>query len=694
MPDLIQRSFTSGEIAPALRSRADLIKYTTGLGLCENFFVRPQGGVYSRPGFRFIGEVGNHGGRARLLPFSFNTEQTYVLVFQNLTMRVIRDGVVVESSPGVPFQLATPYTEAQLSQLKFVQSADVMTITHRSHAPMNLSRTAHNVWALAAINYASTVTPPVPVTPVPEGDVAGGGDHDKTYRYVVTTVNADGVESLASTEVSLTTNSLSVTYGLKLDWPDVPGADYYRVYKDPSDNSQVYGWIGNAENSEFVDFNIAPIVSDSPPQDRQPFAGVGNNPGTVGYYQQRQIFANTDTEPQTVYTTQTGNFSSLRTSNPTRADDAVTFTIAAQRVNEIRHIVSLDNLILLTSGGEWRVTEGQDQVLTPATVGVRIQSYNGASDVPPAVINNTVVYVQEKGSRLRDLNYEFTNDGYVGNDLSVMSEHLFENRTVTEMAYADEPYGILWCVRDDGRLLGLTYLREHQVWGWHQHVTDGNVESVTSISEDGRDAVYIVVNRTIGGQTRRYVERIEKRLAVDPADSFCVDSGLSYTGAPITAVTGLSHLEGESVVALADGNVVRDLTVESGGITLPRAASKIHVGLPYLCTIETLDLDQGQPVNTIKNRQVSVSRVDIAVEASRGGWVGPTFNNQGQTISNELEIKPRFDSDGYGAIALKTFTMDLSIEPQWGKSGSIRVQQRDPLPLAILAVIPDVSIGD
>jgi len=117
--------------------------------------------------------------------------------------------------------------------------------------------------------------------------------------------------------------------------------------------------------------------------------------------------------------------------------------------------------------------------MTPATIGVRTQSYNGASLVPPVVINSTALYVQDKGTRIRDLGYEFANDKYTGQDLSLMSEHLFDGFEIVEMAYADEPYGILWCVRDDGVMLGLTYQREHQVWGWHQHNTDGNFESVT-----------------------------------------------------------------------------------------------------------------------------------------------------------------------------------------------------------------------
>ncbi|WP_461521169.1 phage tail protein [Porticoccus sp.] len=849
MAQIIQRSFTAGELAPSLRSRADLAKYYSGLSLCENFIVRPQGGVYSRPGTRYVADAADHARKNRLVPFSFNTEQTYMLVFGHNTMQVIKGGslvldsasptitairaenptrcestshgltagarvfifgisgnpsmeilnnrwftisvpdannftldgidqtgatdLVTSSTAGVPFELATPYGEDDLGDVAFAQSADVMTLVHRDYEPRNLSRLADDNWSLAVIDYAPTVTTPTlqpagiaksvsnitnanpavvtltttntfangstiqiqncPSMPginnrfftvangagttfellstdttgepvfadsgvaivtqqgalVPVG--AGAGSFDKSYRYVVTAVDEDGVESLPSAEALATVRSLSQTYGLRVTWQLVPEAEYYRVYKDPSDDSGVYGFIGESTTLSFVDFNIAPITSDAPPGDRQPFDGPGNYPGAVTYYQQRQVFANTDNEPQTVYTTQVANFKSFRVSRPTRDDDAVTFTIAARQVNEIRHLLSLDSLLLLTSGAEWKTTEGQDQVFTPATVGVRTQSFNGSSKVPPVVINNTALYVQEKGSRIRDLGYEFQADSYTGSDLSLLSEHLFEGRTIKEMAYAEEPYGILWCATDDGKLLGLTYQREQQVVGWHQHTTDGFVESVATVSEEGRDALYCVVRRTVGGGEKRFVERMEVRYTDSPENAFCVDSGLSYSGAPAAIIRGLEHLEGRDVTVLADGNEVKGLTVSAGAITLPRAASTVHAGLRYTPAIETLDIDSGGNDGSLKGGKVSVSEVIIEVEKSRGGWVGPKASDG--YAGDLIEIKPRFDSDGYDPIALKTFKSRVTIQPHWSRGGGLRVEQRAPLPLAILAIIPDVSTG-
>lgn len=686
MPEIIQRSFTSGEIAPALRSRADMVKYATGLALCKNFFIRAQGGAYSRPGFRFIAEQDDHTKKGRLIPFSFNTEQTYILVFEHLKMRVIKNGGVVLAGGGpTEFELVTPYTEAQLYRLGYTQNADVMTIVHPDHDPANLNRLADDNWTLTAVVYTSTITPPV----ISLDDIgSGGGDFTKFYEYVVTAV-VNGVESLPSTSELLETDSLSTTYGIQISWPSVADAEYYRIYKAVSVGSGNYGWIGESKGNSFDDFNLAPITSDAPPSDRDPFSGSGNKPSTVTYFQQRQVFANTINEPQSVFTTQTNVFNSLRTSNPARADDAITFTVAADQVNEIRHLISLDALLLLTSGSEFKVTEGQDQVLTPDTVGTRRQSANGASWVKPAVVNSTAIYVQEKGAKLRDFGYDYSVDKYTGNDLSLMSEHFFDGYTITDMTYAAEPYSILWCVRNDGVLLGLTYQREHQVYGWHQHDTQGTFESVATISEDGRDAVYVIVRRNINGVNKRYIERMESRSIKNAADSFCVDSGLSYTGPyEVSEISGLDHLEGETVSIVADGYVVPDQVVTSGSISLPRPALNVHVGLSYLPVIELLDIDVPSATETLKSQMKSVSRVIIEVEGSRGGWVGPT------NIDDMKEIKPRFDSDNYGAITLKTYKQEIFIEPDWSRGGGVRIEQRSPLPMAILSVIPKFDVSD
>lgn len=756
MAELIQRSFSKGELSPSLHARTDLRMYALGLASCRNFFVHPEGGISTRAGFKWVGEVKDNNSTVRLIPFQFNTDQTYVLEFTDQAMRVIKDGgyvtetaqnitAITQANPaqvtiaghgysngdqvyiadaggmdelnngwftvtvvdvdnftiGVDstgytaystggtaaklYTITTPYRYWDLDKLKYTQSADVMTIVNNQYAQRELTRTGHAAWTLSTISFTSTVAAPTGLTAA--GGGTGGGTYNKTYEYVVTAVDADGKESLPSTAASATVTSLSETYYMALNWTAVTGAEYYNIYKAESEVSDVYGWIGKSVTTNHRDYNVKPDITDAPPSDRDPFAGgVGDWPRTVNYYQQRILYGSTGLNPQTIYGSQSGDYKSFRVSVPTKDDDAVTFTIASQKVNEIRHIVALDALILLTSGGEWKVTEGQDDVLTPSSVGVRPQSYYGASHVMPAVVGNTAIYIQERGSRVRDIKYTFESDTYTGSDLSILAQHLFEGYSISEMVYAQEPYSQLFLLRSDGVLLGCTYHQEHEIVAWYRFETTGTVKSITSISEDAVDALYLAVERSINGVTKRYVERMEPRSWLVAEDAFCVDCGSTYDSTATTTINGLRHLNGETVVALADGNVITGLTVTDGVVTLPYEASKVHIGLPYSCYIQTLPIDFNADGMTPRGKRKGVSSVVFTFLNSRGGWVG---TNSGNTY----EIKPRFDSDDYDAIALRSYDRELSMPNVWNDDGQVYYEQSDPLPTTILAIAPEVSFG-
>lgn len=585
------------------------------------------------------------------------------------------------------YTLATPWVEADLPYLKYTQSADVLTVTRHGYDPRNITRTAHDSWSIAAESFASTVTVPTGLGTAAVG--TGAGSYNKTYRYVVTAFDAEGIESLPSAETSITTPSLSTTAGVKITWTPVAGASKYYIYKDPSDNSGVYGFIGETVNAEFTDFNIGPDTSASPPEDNEPFLGANDKPGVAGYYQQRKLYGDTVNQPQTMFATQTGIFDSLRSSTPTKASDAIEFTINSRQVNRIQHFVPMNELIILTTGGEWKVSEGADYVMTPATVGARQQSTIGASDVTPIIIGGVAIFVQEEGSKIYNLHADSTisidgTQNLKEADLTILSDHLFRGYTITDISHAKEPDGIVWCVRSDGKLLGLTYQLEHQVQGWHVHETDGEFESVATISESGRSVTYFIVKRTINGQTRRYVEFLEAREEAVAEDCFYLDSGLSYSGPAVTSVSGLDHLEGETVVALIDAKVARGLVVTNGAVTLPYSGSKIHIGLPYVCDLETLDIDSAE--RTLQGRVKSVANVALKVFQSRGGFIGPDFDNL-------LEIPPRRDSDGYDPIPLRSFTQEINVQPTWSEGGRVAIRQDAPLPMAILTITPSLDVG-
>jgi len=681
-----QPSFTAGELSPALWARVDLAKYAVGLKKARNVFIHPHGGVSNRAGLQFINEVKTSASRVRLIPFQFNTEQSYVLEFGDLYMRVYRDGGLILSG-GLPYEIATPFTASEVEALVFAQEADVMYICHVNHAPRKLSRLADDNWSLTAPTFAPSNAAPGSVSAT-----ATVGSGSTTYRYKVSSVSsATGEESLPSSEAS-TTNDLTIAGNKNtVSWAAVSGAERYIVYKE--DNG-VFGYIGGTSGTSFVDENITADLADTPQTGYNPFLGAGNYPRCLTFMEQRLVFASTLNNPQACWFSQSANYENFGFSRPRKDSDGFEFRIRARQVNEIRGLMPASRgLMVLTSGGEWIVSGGEQGYLSPDQIVIKPQSYRGSSNVQPIVVGNTVLFAQERGGVVRDFSYEFAEDNFTGKDLTILARHLFETKAIKAWAYSQAPYSIIWCVLNDGTMVSLTYIKEHDVWGWTRHETDGAFEDVTVIGEGEEDVAYFVVNRTIGGATKRYIERMHTREFSDVRDAFFVDSGLTYSGSAATSISGLSHLEGETVVALADGNVVRNLTVTSGSITLPFAAAKVHVGLPYDAAITTLDLDLGmmRGLGTVQGRSKTISEVTFRVEKTRGIWLGTS--DETRESGKLIEWKQRANEAWSDPIDMYTGDFNMTPIADWTNGGNIVVKQFDPLPMTILAVMPDVTLG-
>ncbi len=864
----LQPSFAAGELSPFLYGRADMAKFHVGARTMQNFFVHPHGGASNRPGTQFVGEVDDSTKRHRLIPFQFRTlpaGQCYALLFGDKTMQVVmfNNGApgFVESSPGVLYTLAVPYAYTDLPLLKFVQSADTMTLTHPAYTPMKLTRTGHAAWTLTQITFAPTQQAPTGIA----SNAAG-----TTTIYAVTAVSdATGEESLQSADVGSSTQTSMLT------WKALPGCTNYFIYKKAATGS-IYGFIGQAVsptatgNVSFTDATIGPDVGNTPPQQRLPFGGgtvsgvtvtaggsgysapvasivdrgggsggtialtlsggvitaatptapgqnyssnahiaitdgggsgailtpnytydhtdpvtgvdyylltslsvsaggsgyhagaysvVTNNggvidgkftptvsggvitgvttttvptalfdlqvfiatptvydatgngavltlvltPGTItnpqctGYYAQRQGFAGTLGQPQTLWFSDVGAFNNMAVSSPTKDSDAITRTLVGQQVNEIRHMVPAGtNLMLMTSGAEWRCWPGPNaSALTPAACFTLPQTAHGSSHVPPIWTQNSLLFVKEKGSRVIELRYDAIQDLYQSFDMSVLAQHMLFDTTaqyqIQEWALAYEPYQIIWGVRSDGVLLGFTFMREHEVYAWHRHITAGTVESVCSITEpDGSggyfDAVYLIVARTIGGRTRRYVERMAPRTFATIADAWFLDCALQYSGSPVTTVSGLDHLEGQTVGILGDGSVVPSQVVTGGTVTLDAAYSTVLVGLPYTAQLETLNLELPAG-GTMQGQMKKIAQVTVRVKDARGVQVGL---NQGAL----QEVKQRSSETLGTAMAAYSGDWAVQVPSEWNRDGRLFVQQMYPLPCTILDLIPEVNPGD
>lgn len=532
----------------------------------------------------------------------------------------------------------------------------------------------------------NVVKPSSDITSDTEGAVLLNGvrQYNIDNYYKVTAVGTGGLdESTPSTAVHVV-NNLFVTGSYNtISWTAVSGATRYNVYKR---QYGIYGYIGQSETTSFVDDNISPDLGISPPIYDTVFGASGDYPSAVSYYEQRRCFAGTTNDPQKLWMTRSNTESDMSYTIPVKDTNRIAFRVAAREANTIRHIVPLSQLILLTSAAEWRVTSVNSDALTPSTISVRPQSYIGASNVQPQIINNSLVYCAARGGHVRELGYSWQSNGYITGDLSLRSAHLFDGYEVVDMAYAKSPDPLIWFVSTSGKLLGLTYVPDQQIGSWHQHDTDGVFESCAVVAEGATDVLYVVVRRDINGVSKRYVERLKPRVFEDRIDAFFVDSGKTYSGDPTKYISGLSHLEGKVVSVLADGAVHSQCIVMGGAITLERAASTVHVGLPYVCDLVTLPMAAQIDGAFGQGRFKNVNKAWLRVYRSSSILVGPE-------VDRLVEVKVR-TTEPYGSPPfLESDEFPVLLTPSWAESGKVVVRQQEPLPLTVVNLTLEVALG-
>lgn len=693
MAGLIQRSFSGGELAPSLHARTDASKYATGAKTLRNMMTMRHGGATNRPGGTFVAEVKDSSKSVRLIPFIFNTEQTYVLEFGDEYMRVHQNGelltlasqnvtAITKANPAVVtivghglttgdevkisgvagmtevngwnfvitvlgvdtfslsyksgvavnsssfgaytsggiiekvYALETQYIEDDLSSLQFVQSADVITIAHQNYPPHELTRAGHTSWTLEQIDFEPDALPPTDVTnsavsfakvaitnisaatPAVFTTAAHGlatGDHIQawgwtwgvpgysfynaptvklivtvltpttftakylasngdfvaylpyisggyiqtiytsasttnryTYEYGVTAIKEDNYEESVISNSTGTETAATVGAPITISWTAASNAIEYNIYKKLNGK---WGFLGKSGTTSFKDIGLDPDVTDGPPITRNPFDRTGKFPATVTYVQQRLAFGNTEDEPEKVWLSRSGRFHNYTVSSPIQDDDAVTFALAGRRVNAVKHLVDLNGLAVLTAGGEWTINGNDNGVITPIDISPKQVTYNGSSDLAPIIINGNCLYIQARGSIVRDLVFDYQTDGYRGNDITIFSAHLFEGHTIVDWAFQQTPHSIVWCVREDGVLLACTYVRDQEMLAWHHHDLQGGfVENVCVVPEGTNDYLYLTVRRTINGRTTRYIERMASRTIDDVKDMIFMDSALTFDG--------------------------------------------------------------------------------------------------------------------------------------------------------------------
>jgi hypothetical protein len=495
-----------------------------------------------------------------------------------------------------PLELPHQYKEHELRDIKYVQSADVMTLVHPSHPIRELRRYGPYDWSLLEPSFSAA--PPTPGT----GDwslVKDGDGNDRVYRYKIAYEYESGEEGPPSAEKQEEMDPIDQTHKITIlvDYPFPVGVVRANVYKY---KAGTFGFIGVVEDAAGLLENteLNPEADLTPIIPRNPFDDPGEYPAAVGYFEQRRFFGGSDEGPDTIEGSQVALYSNFSKSEPTKDSDAITATLNSTQVNRIRHLVGMQSLLIGTSGGWWKLARGE-QGLTPALEGgITEQTSIGCSNIAPLKVGSSLLWVARGDRSVRDLGYDFSNDAWGGSELSLLSAHLLESHRIVEWAWQQDPLSAVWMVRDDGVLLCMTFNKEQEVVGWSRHDTDGTFESIACVSEPEGDVVYVVVRRRVNNQWRRQIERFATRIVRDLRDSHFVDAGVVVDNPrPIIGLTTGGILD----VRAPDHGCVAGAIVEVAGVTGPtqvndrqyvvRSVSGSHLDLG--------DLETGESVSTV-----------------------------------------------------------------------------------------------
>lgn len=826
----LQSNFGGGEFSPLLHGRVDNERYGTGLEVCTNYVPTIQGGLMRRPGTYYVAEVKTSSAVTRLISFQFSVTQAYILEFGNTYIRFYKNNGQIESSPGTPYEISTPYLTADLFQLKFTQSADILYITHPSYAPRKLSRTSDTSWTLSTITFVNgpylpndsrgyTLTPSaatgtgVTVTtgatyavsnavnngsglirltiathPFATGDrvgVAGvGGTTEANGSWTVTVINNTTIDLQGSAFVNAYTAGGTVYPGVFYS------TDVGRLIRMQEGTVWGYATITAFTHAGSVTVTVGSTLTDTTSKSvwrLGVYSDTTSYPACVTFHEDRLFLGGASNVPQRLDGSRTGdyeNFSPSDADGTITASHAVSFTLNSNDVNVIRWFSPDEKgLVVGTVGGEWVVRAASlNEAISPTNVSAKKSTAYGSANIQPVQAGKATLHLQRSTKKLREFLYFYDVDGFRANDLTLLAEHI-TGLGLTELAYMKEPQSIVWGVREDGALIGMTYERDLDALraGWHKHFIGGygdaanntaEVESIAVIpSPDAtREELWMIVKRYINGSTKRYVEYMTKFFedTDDQQDAYFVDCGLTYdspktiTGitkanpAVVTAnshgfsngdkvkiinvegmtevngesylvanaaantfeltsvngganinstsfttyisggevrkfvstVSGLTHLEGQSVTVCADGAPQPNKTVSSGAITLSTSATIVHVGFGYNSDGQMLRLEAGAADGTALGKTRRTHRVGFLLHRSLGLQIGTSLEDLDtltfRTSSDALTRAPAL----FSGIISETIQSDYDFE------NKIAWRQSQPLPSTILAIMPQMKTED
>lgn len=794
--DKTQASFSAGIISEELFNRLDFNKTKSGLKQCENFIVRTAGGVKYRTGTKFIAER-NTNKNIKLIPYTVKRGLGFCLEFGENYIRVIKNGEYILSG-GVPYEIVTTYLSSEIEDIKYIQSADGLFLVHHNHAPAVLKRTTDTSWSLTDLKFNPDVLKPTSIMLMQQGYLSNDQNtyprvDFNNWQYAASFVDKDGHEGLPLisdlfvNDISLALQSIKVGVECPIsddNWSKIEKINIYRcsqgdlkflysynvsdvgsktISTDTTNGSQGRyqrkysngttptatgtGAKSYTFNGVYVDdINLS---TDATHLVKQEFTGFAANdyPSAVAVWNQRLVLAGTASKPTTLWFSRIGNYEDFTTTYLNAADESMELTLNSTTIDTINNLVPFDDLFVLADTKIWRIVGS-----SASNMSAYIESYSGTSSLSPYCSKKSILYVDSSDSAIYNFAY-FNNDGgYSGKNLTLLCKDLFDGYTFKDISFKDTPVPVLYSVRNDGKMVEMTYEKEENIYGWHLHTTNGKFLKVCVIDQEIEDEVYVIVERN----GKKYIELFQKELSSDGGINDCwhldcatrvisnttlyawvngntklytdsqtpsigdtaiteeydddgevtaydnvnntitVDSvvygrnnAYDMPAQTITQVTGLTRFAGQKVSVMADGNFYENMEVNNSGVlTLTSKAANVLVGLSYRGIIETLPFEI-QLQNDVYSIGINRRLINVIINYKDTRGI-----KYGTDVNKLSAIKPYTQSTYGRNIPLMTENLGLPLRDSYKMNSSVVIVQDTPFPAFIRNITLETQYGN